>query len=198
MDTRSDWMSILRKLWGWPLAIVLGFPIGGYVADLAVNGVDSVWAALVAGLIAGAITGAAEWVVLRRWVSWLWVPATTVGMVVGLMAGAWLVDYGIGRGDLVLMGAINGLGVGVAQALVLGAGVRPVSRALWWVVAIPPCWALAWFVSSYVISRNIDERFPNFGASGALAFGLLTWLLLAALLRPMAPDVHRPGTAESR
>jgi uncharacterized BrkB/YihY/UPF0761 family membrane protein len=43
-----------------------------------------------------------------------------------------------------------------------------------------------------VISRNIDERFPIFGASGAIVFGLLTWLLLAALFRS-APEVR--GTA---
>jgi hypothetical protein len=43
-----------------------------------------------------------------------------------------------------------------------------------------------------VISRNIDERFPIFGASGAIVFGLLTWLLFAVLLRA-APDAR--GTA---
>jgi hypothetical protein len=32
-----------------------------------------------------------------------------------------------------------------------------------------------------VISSNVDERFTNFGAGGAVVFGLLTWLLLAAL-----------------
>ncbi len=37
-------------------------------------------------------------------------------------------------------------------------------------------------MSSYVISRNIDEWFPIFGASGAIVFGVLTWLLLAGLL----------------
>src|SRR5829696_394926 len=75
--------------------------------------------ALVEGLIAGVIVGAAEWFALRRFVSWLWIPATGVGIAVGLTAGAALVDYGIGRGDLALMGAVTGLGVGVFQALVL-------------------------------------------------------------------------------
>jgi len=56
---------------------------------------------------------------LRRWVSWLWIAATALGMAVGLTAGAALVDYGISRGDLVLMGAVTGVGVGVLQALVL-------------------------------------------------------------------------------
>ena len=53
------------------MAVLLGFPIGGLIADLVVNGVDSVGAALAAGLIAGAIIGAAEWFALRTWVSWL-------------------------------------------------------------------------------------------------------------------------------
>jgi hypothetical protein len=54
--------------------------------------------------------------------------------------------------------------------------------------ANPPAWALGWFVTSHVISRNIDERFTNFGASGALVFGLLTWFALAVLLRRTKPE----------
>jgi hypothetical protein len=152
---------------------------------VVVDGVDSVGAALGGGLIAGALTGAAEWFALRRWVSWLWIAATSVGMAAGLTVGAALVDYGISRGDLALMGAITGAGVGVLQALVL---VRHgISGAFWWAMANPPAWALGWFVTSYVITRNIDERFTNFGASGALVFGLLTWLVLAFLLHRMKP-----------
>ncbi len=190
-DRSGDRRGIVRRLWLWPLAILVSLPIGGYVADLVVDGVDSVGAALVGGLIAGAIFGAAEWFVLRRRVSWLWIPATVAGMAVGLVAGAALVDYGIGRADLALMGAVNGVGVGVMQALVLARHRIP--GALWWAVANPPGWALGWFVTSYVISRNIDERFPIFGASGAIVFGLLTWLLLAGLIRaaPGANDTAR-------
>jgi hypothetical protein len=195
-DRRSeDRKGIARRLWLWPLAIVVSLPIGGYVADLVVDGVDSVGAALVGGLIVGAIVGAAEWFALRRWVSWLWIPATAAGMAAGLGAGAALVDYGIDRPDLVLMGAVNGLGVGVMQALVLARHRIP--GAFWWAVANPPAWALGWFVSSYVISRNIDERFPIFGASGDIVFGLLTWLLLAALFRA-APEVRETAATTAR
>jgi hypothetical protein len=144
-------------------------------------------------LIAGAIVGAAEWFALRRWVSWLWIPATCVGLAVGLTAGAALVDYGIDRGDLALMGAVTGLGVGALQGLVLmQAGHRASSAALW-AVANPPAWALAWVVTSYVIARNIGERFPIFGASGCVVFGLLTWALLAYMFRK-ASETQRTTT----
>jgi hypothetical protein len=86
-----------RRLWVWPIAILVGFPIGGYLADLVVDGVDSVGAALVGGLIAGFMIGAAEWFALRRCVSWLWIAATSLGMAAGLTAGAAVVDYGTSR-----------------------------------------------------------------------------------------------------
>ena len=177
-----------RRLWVWPVAVLVSFPIGGYLADLVVDGVDSVGAALVGGLIAGLIIGAAEWFALRRWVPWLWIVATSIGMAAGLTTGAALVDYGISRGDLLLMGAITGLGVGALQALVLSRS--RVSGAFWWAVANPPAWALGWLVTSYVITRNVQDQFTNFGASGVVVFGLLTWLLLARLLRGTEPDAE--------
>ena len=146
----GDWRSTARRMWLWPVAILVSFPIGGYIADLVVDGVDSVGAALAGGLIVGAAIGAAEWFALRQRVSWLWIPATIAGMAVGLVAGAALVDYGIQREGLAFMGAVNGLAVGVLQALVLARHRTP--RAFWWAVANPPAWALGWFVSSYVIS----------------------------------------------
>jgi hypothetical protein len=191
MATPGDWTSTARRMWQWPVAILVGYPIGGLIADLIVDGVDSVGAALIAGVIAGAIIGAAEWLALRQRVSSLWIPATSVGMAVGLAAGTAVVDYGIDRADVVLIGAVTGVGVGVLQALVLARHAIP--GAVWWAVANPPAWALGWLVTSYVITTNVEEQFPNFGASGALVFGLLTWLLLAVLFRAAAIEV--PGAA---
>lgn len=188
MDTKGGWTRTVRATWLWPVAILVGFPIGGYVADIIVDGVDSVGTALAGGLIAGTIIGAAEWFALRRWVSWLWIAATGVGMAVGLAAGAALVDYGISRTDVVIIGAMTGVGVGVLQAVVFARS--RIRGAFWWAVANPPGWALGWFVTSYVITTNVDERFTNFGAAGAVVFGLLTWLLLAALFPTAAPETR--------
>ncbi len=196
METQSDWMTTARRIWLWPVSILIGFPIGGLVADLVVDGVDSAGAAIAAGLIAGAIIGAAEWYALRQWISWLWIPATSAGMAVGLAAGAVLVDYGITRGDLAIMGAVTGAGVGIMQALVLARHAIP--GAFWWAVVNPPAWALGWFVTSYVITRNIEDRWPNFGASGAIVFGLLTWLVLALLFRAAAPESRPAGASPDR
>lgn len=178
--------AVARRLWVWPIAILISFPIGGYLADLVVDGVDSVGAAMIGGLTAGLVIGAAEWFALRRWVSWLWIAATSIGMAAGLTAGAALVGYGTSRGDILIMGAVTGLGVGALQALVLSRSRVP--GALWWGLANPPAWALGWFVTSYVITRNIQDQFTNFGASGSVVFGLLTWLLLAMLFREGTPE----------
>jgi hypothetical protein len=174
--------SFIRRLrWAWPVAILVGFPIGGYAASIVVGKIDSVGAAVVGGLIAGAIIGAAQWLALRPLNPGQWLVATSVGMAAGLTAGAALVDYGISRVDLALMGAVTGLAVGGLQALLLA---RRGSGALWWLVVNPPAWALAWFVTTFVITRNVKEHFAVFGASGALVFALLTWLVLTFVFRP--------------
>jgi hypothetical protein len=196
VHTQDDWRATARRMWLWPIAILLSVPIGGYIADLVINGVDSVGTAFAGGLIAGAVIGAAGWFVLRKRVSWLWIPATMVGMAVGLAAGAALVDYGIGRGDLLLMGAVTGLGVGVLQALVLTR--HGIAGAFWWAVVNPLAWALGWLVTSYVITTNVEEHFAVFGASGAIVFGVLTWLLLAVLFRGTTPKVEVRQAAAAR
>ena len=178
------------RVWAWPLAILLGFPIGGLVANLIVGAVDSVGAALAGGLIAGAMVGATQWLALRRVVPWVWIAATSIGMAAGLTLGAVLVDYAIARVDLMLMGAVTGAVVGGLQAILLAR--EHISGAAWWAVINPPAWALAWLVSSYVISANIDDRFTNFGASGCLVYALLTGLLLEVMFRRTVAQVHTP------
>jgi hypothetical protein len=41
-----------------------------------------------------------------------------------------------------------------------------------------------------VITKNVEEQFTNFGASGALLFAVLTGLLLAWLVRRIEPEAR--------
>jgi hypothetical protein len=177
------------RIWAWPLAALLGFPVGGLIATVVAGPVDSPSAALAGGLLAGAVIGAAQWLALRRLVPWLWIPATSLGMAAGLGAGAALVDYGTGRGDLVLMGAVSGMAAGGAQALVFARERFP--GAAWWAVVNPPAWSLAWLVSSYVLSSNVKEQFTNFGGSGTLVYALVTGLVLAWMLGRLESQARR-------
>ena len=83
--------------------------------------------------------------------------------------------------SLIVMGAVTGALVGGSQALVLARS--GISGSAWWAIANAPAWALGWLVTSYVITKNVDEQFTNFGASGTLLFAILTSLLLALLFR---------------
>jgi hypothetical protein len=43
-------------------------------------------------------------------------------------------------------------------------------------------------VTTFVITRNVKEHFAVFGASGALVFALLTWLVLTFRWRRNEPE----------
>jgi hypothetical protein len=58
----------------------------------------------------------------------------------------------ISRGDLLLMGAVTGVGVGVFQALVLSRSGA--AGAFWWALANPLAWAHGRLVTSYVVTET--------------------------------------------
>jgi hypothetical protein len=162
------------------------------VAGTAAAGrVDSAVAALLGGVVTGLVIGAgqalASWrrLDLRRWI-----PATAIGMGLGLLLGAWVVDYRTSLADLALMGALTGLVLGVVQAIALPgrADLRWV-----WAAALPLLWALGWTVTT-LAAIAVDEQFTIFGATGAVTFSALSGLLLRRLLPPMLST----GTAASR
>jgi hypothetical protein len=143
----------------------LAFPPAGYLGHLVSGPVDAVPAALVGGLVTGALLGAAQWVLLRRYgVGWAWIVATAVGLAAGLAAGAAAVSYGTGLGALVVMGLVSGLGVGMAQARLLSGTARRVG----WSLLTAAVWALGWLISTS-IGVDVEEQYVAFGISGALA-----------------------------
>jgi hypothetical protein len=166
------------KSWLRWTASFLSLPIGGYLCLLIIGPVDGLGPALLAGLLTGAVIGAAQSLLSsgrldpRRWIA-----ATTIGMGLGLPLGAALVDYHTGLADLVLMGLVNGLVLGVSQASVL--------RKWQWAAAMPLLWALGWAITT-VAGIDVDRQFSVFGSSGAVVFAALTGLVLH-LLVPVRP-----------
>lgn len=141
-----------------------GFPLGGLLASIVAGPVDAVAAAVLGGAVTGCVLGAAQaWGLgslgpsRRRWIA-----ATTIGLAAGLAAGSAAVGYGTGIGNLVVQGAICGLAIGTAQALVLRGGV-----AYLWAPAMSALWALGWAISTS-IGVDVDTQWTVFGASGAL------------------------------
>ncbi|MDP9135099.1 MAG: hypothetical protein M3N56_09775 [Actinomycetota bacterium] len=136
------------------LPTFLGFPLGGTLAKLIAGPVDGLVAALLAGAITGLVLGAVQaWGMgengppARQWIG-----ATTAGLTIGLGLGSAAVGYGTDLGDLVVQGAICGLAIGTAQALVLRGRV-----AYLWAPALSALWALGWAVSTS-IGIDVDTQ----------------------------------------
>jgi hypothetical protein len=154
----------------------VGFPIGGVIAELIVGPVDAVGAALIGGAISGVILGAAQawglgWTdaAARRWTL-----ATGLGFAGGIAIGAAAVDYGTSMGDFALQGALCGLLVGAAQAVVLRSQLG--RAAALWAPALSALWALGWVIST-AIGVDVDRQWTVFGASGAITVTLATAVL---------------------
>jgi len=163
----------------------LGFPLGGLAAILVVGAVDNLTAALIGGLITGTILGAAQsWAMGRSGPpALLWIAATGVGFMAGFGVGSAVVDYDTSLAALTVQGAISGLAVGIAQALVLR---RRLGRlVLVWPAALPVIWALGWVVTTS-IGVAVDQQFIVFGSSGALVVTALTAVLPLVLTRKAA------------
>ena len=170
-------------LWSWLIwtAGFLAFPIAGVAGRAVAGRVDSPTAALVAGLIAGAVIGAGQCLASRGRLRLVpWVLATALGMGVGLLLGASTVGFRTSLGDVAVMGALTGVVLGLAQTVALPAQTR---RRWWWAVAMPPLWALGWSVTT-LAGIPVEEQVTIFGASGAVTFSALSGLLLYGLLLP--------------
>jgi hypothetical protein len=162
----------------WTAGFV-AFPIAGLAGTAVAGRVDSPLAALVGGSVAGLVLGIGQTLASRgRLDIRRWVPATAVGMGLGLLLGAVTVSYQTSLGSLVLMGALTGVVLGVAQTLALPAA----TRQRWaWGAAMPALWALGWTATT-LGGISVEDQFTVFGAYGAVVFSALSGLLLHALL----------------
>lgn len=164
--------------WRWA-AVALAFPVAGLIGRAVGGDVDAAGAALVGGALTGAGLGAAQWLAAKDvFADWRpWVVASACGYGVGLTAGAGLVGYQTDLGELAAMGAVSGAVLGAAQGAVLAKqGRRRLGVA--WATAMPTLFAAGWTATT-LAGIDVDEQFTVFGAVGAVAFMVLSGLLLA-------------------
>ena len=174
----SGRMLLLR----WIIAII-GFPIGGYIGHLIGGPAATVPAALISGLIAGAIIGGGQGLalgILRPQALALWTGATAIGLGVALSAVTAAIGQIDTMTDAILLGAVSGLAIGVGQAAFLAR--EQVANAWIWVPTLGIAWALGWAVTAS-IGVALGAGWPVFGLSGALVSqvtaGIVLWRVLA-------------------
>jgi len=186
--TATPQSTFLRTWLIWTAGF-LAFPIAGIAGTAVAGRVNDPPAALLGGLVCGIVLGAGQTLVSRKRLDpRRWIPATGVGMGVGLLVGAVAVDYGTSLGDLALMGFLTGIVLGLAQALALPRE----TRLRWvWAAALPVLWALGWTVTT-LGGISVDNQFTIYGAYGAVTFSALSGLLLHYLLPYQAPARPAP------
>jgi hypothetical protein len=169
------------QLLRWIIAIV-AFPIGGFIGHLIGGPAATVPAALISGLIAGAIIGAGQAValgLLRLQAMALWVGATAIGLGVALAAVTAVIGQIDTQTEAIALGAISGLALGAGQAAVL-TRLR-VANAWMWVMASGIAWAVGWAVTSG-IGVALATGWPVYGLSGALVSQMITGVVLWKVL----------------
>jgi hypothetical protein len=106
-----------------------------------------------------------------------WIAATAAGLTVGLALGSGAVGYSTSLGGLVIQGAICGLAIGIAQALVLRGRIGYL-----WAPALSALWALGWATTTS-IGVDVETQYAVFGSSGALVVTAATAALPVLLSR---------------
>src|SRR4051794_14181384 len=187
--------SFLRTWLIWTAGF-LAFPLAGLAGTAVVGRVDSPLSALTGGAVAGLVIGAGQALLSRRRLDpRRWIPATTIGMGLGLLLGAAAVGYRTSLTDLAVMGAITGLLLGAAQAAALSSRVH---HRWAWAAAMPVLWALGWTTTT-LGGIHVEEQFTVYGAYGAIPFPALSGLLLHFLLPYRAavgpPPANPPAEA---
>jgi hypothetical protein len=165
------------------IAAIVGFPIGGYLGHAIAGPAATAPAALMSGLIAGAIIGVLQAlsIGLRGQPLAIWVGGTAAGLAVGLA----IVTAAIGQietsTEAAALGLVSGALIGAAQAAVLmRAGT---SNAWLWIPVTGLAWGVGWLVTSG-IGVALAAGWPVYGLSGALVSQLITavalWQLVAS------------------
>jgi hypothetical protein len=161
------------------LPTFLAFPLGGLVAIETVGSAHGPASAAAAGLVAGAIIGAGQWLALRpRGIGRGWIGATAAAMGAGAAASAAVTGAGTAAADVLATGLITGAAVAAAQGALLHRGRRAAAA---WTAVGAGAWALGW-LATWLTIVDVERGYAVFGSSGAILVTLLTGAALRVLL----------------
>lgn len=164
----------------WVVALI-AFPIGGYIGFVVAGPAATAAGASISGFVTGALIGLGQGIALGlapRQLA-LWTAGTAAGLSVALGGMTAVIGQISTSGEAVLVGAVSGSFIGVAQAAFLMHGRA--SKGAMWLVASAAAWALGWFVTTG-IGVSTATGWPVYGLSGALASQLVTAVVLWRLV----------------
>jgi hypothetical protein len=178
----------LRSWAVWTVGF-LSFPLAGIAGGAIAGPVDSPFAAALGGAVTGLVIGTGQWLASgRRLRADRWIPATTIGMGLGLLIGATAVGFGTELAELALLGAITGIPLGIAQALALPSR----TRFRWvWAAVMPVLWSLGWTITT-LVGVDVETQYTVFGSTGAITVSALAGLVLGLIL----PSTIAAGSTE--
>jgi hypothetical protein len=165
----------------WIIAVV-GFPIGGLLAQTIAGPAATLTAAALSGVIAGAIIGMAQGIALwlRGQALVMWVAGTAIALAVALAAVTAAIGQIETSTEAIVLGAVSGLLIGAVQAaLLMRAGI---ANAWVWVLVTGVAWAVGWLITASV-GVALAPGWPVYGASGALVSQIITAVALWRLVR---------------
>lgn len=168
----------------WLLAFI-AFPPAGLIGHAIAGPADAPLAALLSGLVAGAIIGIGQGLALgaRSRDLLAWTAVTAVGLGAALAVFVTLAGAPSTIEAAVALGVVSGLAVGAGQAgLLTGA---PIATRAVWAGAVAVAWAAGWFVTTS-IGVDLAAAWPVYGASGAITSQVITGVALFVLVGRVA------------
>ena len=160
----------------WILAVA-GFPIGGFLAEAIAGPAATVPAAILSGMIAGAIIGLAQAITLglRAQALAIWVGGTAVALALALAAVTAAIGQIESSTEAIVLGIVSGGLIGAAQAAVLmRAGI---ANAWLWIPVTGIAWSVGWLITSGV-GVALEPGWPVYGLSGAAVSQVTTAVAL--------------------
>ena len=190
IDERKVERNELGMWVGWTIATAFGMLVGFLLTIPLVNVLDLAIARLAVPVVAGALIGFSQWIVLKQYVT-----ASTDWILAG--GAAWAAGYALGL--LLMLNLPNTLVAGILGSLIFGAIVaqvqwpvfrREIPNSWMWIISSAVGWTIGFLASQGALSLFSNEPAIHPAVSTAviagtngLVAGAITGLALIWIVR---------------